>query len=93
MEETKYAARLPALDVEITTRAAPEEGAETISIHLKATPSFDAVGRWLLQPGLVPLGFLGAGPFGLWAEMMRAAWLPWLALVPGGTRMLPPERE
>ncbi len=93
MEETKYTARLPTLDVEITTRAAPEEGVETISIRLRATPSFDAAGRWLLQPGLAPLAFFGAGPLALWAELVRAAWLPWLALAPGGTRLLPPERE
>ncbi len=93
MEETKYTARLPTLDVEITKRAAPEEGVETISIHLKASPSFHAVGRWLVQPGLMPLAFLGAGPLGLSAEMVRAAWLPWLALAPGRARLLPPEQE
>jgi hypothetical protein len=93
MKETKYTARLPTLDVEITKRTAPEEGLETISIHLKASPSFDAVGRWLAEPGLMPLAFFGAGPLGLWAEMMRPAWLPWLALAPGGARLLPPEQE
>ena len=80
MKETKYTARLPTLDVEITKRTAPEEGLETISIHLKASPSFDAVGRWLAEPGLMPLAFLGASPLALWAEIVRAAWLPWLRL-------------
>jgi len=93
MEETKYTARLPALDVEITKRAAPEGGVETISIHLKASPSFDAVGRWLAEPGLMPLAFLAANPVAVWAEMMRTAWLPWLALAPGIGRLAPPEPE
>ena len=93
MEETKYTARLPTLEVEITKRESLEEGFETISIHLKASPSFDAVGRWLAQPGLIPLAFLGAGPFALWAEMVRAAWLPWLALAPGWARLAPPDQD
>jgi hypothetical protein len=54
--------------VEITKRTVPEQNAEAITIHITATPSFDAAARWLLQTNLFPI----APPFLLWADIMRA---------------------
>ncbi|MEZ5829470.1 MAG: hypothetical protein R3D30_07560 [Hyphomicrobiales bacterium] len=65
---TKATARLPGLDIDIVHRMSPEGDAEQVSIHLTASPSFEAVGAM----------FHAANPFMLWAEMMRLAWAPWL---------------
>lgn len=60
-------ARLPGLDIEITREQSQD--AERISIHLQATPSFEAFGRF----------FEAANPFAFWAQAMQMAWMPWLA--------------
>ncbi len=62
----RAAARLPGLDIEITRQQSAE--AERISIHLTATPSFEAFGRL----------FEAANPFTFWAQAMQMAWSPWL---------------
>jgi hypothetical protein len=78
-DATRATAHLPGLDIEITHRRSPN--AERISIHLQATPSFEAFGRFLES----------ANPFAFWAEATRLAWLPFLpwlgaagALMPSG---------
>lgn len=77
-DTTRAVARLPGLDIEVVHRRSA--GAEAISIHLKAMPSFAAFGRAFEQ--LNPLVF--------WAEAARLAWLPWLeatrALLPPSDR-------
>lgn len=73
MDTTSVTAHLPMADIEITRRALPEQDAETITIHITAVPSFDALAHWLFQTSVFPM----ASAFGLWAEMMRA-WQPWL---------------
>lgn len=50
IDETKVTAKLPNLDVEMTRRELPEENAETITLRLRATPSFEAFAGALLQP-------------------------------------------
>jgi hypothetical protein len=57
---------------------------KAITIHITATPSFDAAARWLLQTNLFPI----APPFLQWADIMRA-WQPWLPVSSGPTRSLP----
>jgi hypothetical protein len=47
MDETRAIARLPQLDIEIRHRRIAEEGAEYLSLSLKATPSFEAATLWL----------------------------------------------
>ena len=42
MAQTKLTAHLPTLDVEITRRDLPEQNAQAVTIHITATPSFDA---------------------------------------------------
>jgi hypothetical protein len=64
MTETRAVARLPQLDIEIHHREAPEEGAEYLSITLRATPDLGAAARLL-------------DPFSLLSA--TAAWNPWLA--------------
>ncbi|MFC0397697.1 hypothetical protein [Paraburkholderia rhizosphaerae] len=73
MDHTKLTARFPTVDVELTRRELPEKNGEVVTIHITATPSFDAAARWLLQPNV----FAFATPLVLWAEMMRV-WQPWL---------------
>ena len=83
MDETKLTARLPSLDMEVVHREDPDVGAETITIHLRAAPSFDAVGRllaanapWWPAPMLAPML--------AWSEMTNAVWSAWLsAAAPG----------
>ena len=84
MNQTKLTAHLPTVDVEIIRRSVPEQNAEAITIHITATPSFDAAARWLLQGSLFPI----APPFSLWADVMRV-WQPWLPVSSGTTRSLP----
>jgi hypothetical protein len=83
MDETKLTARLPSLDMEVVHREDPDAGAETITIHLRATPSFDVVGRvlaanaaWWPAPMVTPML--------LWSGMANAVWSAWLsAAAPG----------
>ncbi|WP_029007344.1 hypothetical protein [Azospirillum halopraeferens] len=93
MDETRATAALPHLDVAIVHRALPEEGAEAISITLRATPSFDAAFTALAPMLAAPMLMAAAHPAGpwaapmlAWAGMMQRAWTPWLAL------MAPPQR-
>lgn len=65
---TKATAHLPGLNIDIVHRVLPGSDAEQVSIHLTASPSFEAVGAM----------FHAANPFMLWTEMMRLAWAPWL---------------
>ncbi|CAB3792994.1 hypothetical protein LMG28614_03623 [Paraburkholderia ultramafica] len=84
MDQTKLTAHLPTVDVQITRRTHPEQGAETITIHITAAPSFDAAAQWLLHASLFPI----APPLSLWADVMRA-WQPWLAVRAGSSPSLP----
>lgn len=78
-EATRATAHLPGLDIEILHRRSPQADAEQISIHLQATPSFEAFGRFLEA----------ANPFAFWLKAAQWAWLPWLtaarALSPPGS--------
>lgn len=75
MDETRMTARLPRLDIEMVRRTLPGENAEAVTLHIKATPSFEAAAGMLaaFNPWAAPL--LGLR---LWAEMTRAAMAPWL---------------
>jgi hypothetical protein len=77
-DATRATARLPGLDIEVTHRRSPV--AEHISIHLEATPSFEAFGRFLES----------ANPFALWAEAMRLAWAPFLPWLGAAGALMPP---
>jgi hypothetical protein len=68
-DATRAVAHLPGLDIEIEHRRSPDAGAEMISIHLQAMPSFEAFGRYLEA----------ANPFAFWAKAAQLAWQPWLA--------------
>jgi hypothetical protein len=77
MAHTTLTAHLPTVDVEITRRDLPEQHAQTVTIHITATPSFDAAANWLMQPQLFAPLFMFSTPLTMWAEMMRM-WQPWL---------------
>jgi len=68
-QPTRATARLPGLEIEILHRRS--DGAEQISIILKALPSFDACSQLLGS----------ANPFAMSAQAMQMAWLPWLSPV------------
>jgi hypothetical protein len=60
-------AHLPGVDIEVARWRFAH--AEHVAVSLKATPSFDAVGRV----------FEAANPFALWMRCAELVWLPWLA--------------
>jgi len=67
----KASARLPGLDLEIFHRRSPSGDWEQISIDLRATPSFETLGRFVEA----------ADPFTVWAQAARLMWAPWLLTV------------
>ncbi len=82
-DTTRANARLPGLDIEIVHRRAAN--AEQISVHMEATPSFDAFGRF----------FENANPFAYWAQAAQLMWVPflsWYAPWLGTARALTPPR-
>jgi len=83
MDETKALARLPNLDIEIHHRRVPEEGAEYLSISLRATPSFRAMADHLdtFAPQLL-------NPMTFWLTAMQAAQAFWAPFLPM-SRFLP----
>jgi hypothetical protein len=67
MTETRAVAKLPSLDIEILHREAPAEGAEYLSINLRATPDFATASRML-----DPFGLLSGGQaFDPWRAWLR----------------------
>jgi hypothetical protein len=88
LDETRAVARLPHLDIEIRHRKAPEEGAEYLSIDLRATPDFRAAASLLdplrlADPGRLLAAWASlnpwwrlADPFGFWRLAASMAALP-----------------
>jgi hypothetical protein len=81
MEETRATARLPGLDIEIYH--AGDDLAETLTVRLRATPDFRAVGE-LLDPMRIATWWLALNPW--------LAFNPWVTgrLAARPTRELPP---
>ncbi|MEK0082623.1 hypothetical protein [Benzoatithermus flavus] len=71
VDETRAVAKLPHVDIEIRHRKVPEEGAEYLSISLKASPDLDSVAAFLDPFRLADPGRL----FAAWASFN-----PWLSL-------------
>jgi len=80
IDATRASARLPGLDIDIIHRQSPNGDWEQMSINLRATPSFDALGS-LLE---------AANPFTFWVQATRFMWMPWL--LTAQTMMLPADR-
>ncbi len=80
MDETKIIANLPALDIEITRQHDPDDNARTMTIQMRAGPSFDAAVRFL-PPMAATMGVMAANPAVAWARLMQAAWTPWLGMM------------
>ena len=68
IEATKASAHLPGLGIDIIRRQSPNGDWEQLSINIRATPSFEALGR----------SFELADPFTLWVQAARLMWTPWL---------------
>lgn len=75
-DETHIVGDLPNLRMEIVHRQDPDGGAEHMSIHLSATPSFQ-VAEQLLLGGLSPAAW--SNPLALWASMAQTWMAPWMA--------------
>lgn len=79
-DDTRAVAKLPNLEIEIRHRHAPDEGAEYLSVSLRATPDLRAVAAWL-DPFALARAWVSLNP-----------WLaPWWGVVPA--RALLPERD
>jgi hypothetical protein len=78
-DETRITATLPTATVEMVMREHQAEGSEVLTISIRATPSFQAVGQ-VFRPEALML----ANPFALWMRMATLAWQPWLQLVGAG---------
>jgi len=68
IETTKASARLPGLDIEIIHRQSPNSEWEQVSINVRATPSFEILGR----------SSEVADPFTLWMQAVSLMWMPWM---------------
>ena len=68
IDATRASARLPGLDIDIIHRQSPNGDWEQISINLRATPSFEALGSL----------FEAANPITFWVQATRFIWMPWL---------------
>jgi len=85
IEATKATAHLPGLDIDVVHRQSSTGDWEQVSINLRASPSFEALGR----------SFETADPFTLWAQAAHLMWMPWLLaaqtmkLPDGRSRALP----
>jgi hypothetical protein len=73
MDETKATASLPGLDIELKRRVDEAEGAEYVSITLRATPSIQAFGSALplLNPFAAHMALWQS-----WVDMTQAFWQP-----------------
>ncbi len=69
MTETRAVAKLPSLDIEILHREAPEEGAEYLSVSLRATPNLAAAAN-LLDPFRLLSGGAALDPWRAWLRLV-----------------------
>ncbi|CUW40939.1 conserved protein of unknown function [Magnetospirillum sp. XM-1] len=76
-DETRIVGNLPNLRMEIVHRQDPDGAAEHVSIHLSATPSFQAA-ETLLSPAM------WGNPLALWTCMTQAWLTPWTQALGGG---------
>jgi hypothetical protein len=85
-DDTRAVAKLPSLEIEIRHRKAPDEGAEYLSVSLRATPDLTAATAWL-DPFAVARAWVAFNPWlALWG-------LPAGRLLPGGRFRPAPARE
>jgi hypothetical protein len=75
VEETRITAALPTATVEMVMREHQDEGSEVLTVSIRATPSFQAIGQ-----AFRPEALMMANPFTLWMRMATLAWQPWLQL-------------
>jgi hypothetical protein len=75
MTETRAIARLPQLEIEIRHRQAAEEGAEYLSINLRATPGFQAAAQ-MLDPFRLVQSWAMLNPFLFWGSLLTSASRP-----------------
>jgi hypothetical protein len=78
-DETRITANLPTATIEMVMREHQDTGSEVVTISIRATPSFQAVGQTFR-----PEAMMMANPFTLWMRMATLAWQPWLQLAGTG---------
>jgi len=84
-DETRIVGDLPNLRMEIVHRQDPDGAAEHVTIHLSATPSFQAAEALLLD-SLSPA--MWGNPLALWTTMTQAWFAPWTQALGGGNPWL-----
>jgi hypothetical protein len=84
-DETRIVGNLPNLRMEIVHRHDPDGAAEHMTIHLSATPSFQAA-ESLLLGGLSPQAW--SNPLALWSDMAQAWLAPWTRMLDGANPWL-----
>ena len=77
MDEMTITGNLPNMKVEISHRADPAQGAEVMTIHLTATPDFQAALPLLGQMAQMPAMM---APMALWSQALEAWAAPWRQL-------------
>ncbi len=84
-DETRIVGDLPNLRMEIVHRQDSDGAAEHVTIHLSATPSFQAAEALLLD-SLSPA--MWGNPLALWTTMTQAWFAPWTQVLGSGNPWL-----
>jgi hypothetical protein len=77
MDETRLIGNLPNVRVEVTHRQDPDGAAEHMTIHMTATPSFEAALPLAMQ---LPTLFDFTHPLTAWSAAAQAMMAPWQAM-------------
>lgn len=88
MDETRAVANLPHVDIEIRHRRVPEEGAEYLSISLRATPDIDTAVSYF-DPFRLLTAWVGLNPWFAWMRLMQPFAPQRLAAPTTATREVP----
>jgi hypothetical protein len=86
MDETRATAKLPGLDIELRRRVDTQEGADYVSISLRAAPSLEAFGAALQPMALNPF-MLSLTLWQSWFAVTQAFWRPFLPAASGPPRL------
>jgi hypothetical protein len=89
MDETKATARLPGLDIELKRRVDAAEGAEYVTVSLRAVPTLEGFGAALQPAALASLAMLPVAFWQSWFGLAQAFWQP---LLPQDWPRVPKER-
>lgn len=93
MEDTKFIANLPMVDVEVSRKAAEDGSGEILTIRMKATPSLDEAAEVLAPRLLSAFPLMFANPAMLWMQATQAAMTGWLGAMQSMQRLGMADRD